>query len=186
MKTLDAAFAAVPRADFLPDEQRGLADLDAPIPIGYGATNSQPWTVRYMLQRLGVQPGHRVLDVGSGSGWTTALLAQLAGPTGSVIGVDIEPELVLMAEDHLGDRFPTARVELAAEGVLGWPDAAPYDRILVSADGGRIPEELEAQLSPGGRMVLPADHQMWVIDRDRHGRLHRRETGDLFRFVPLR
>ena len=185
MNPLDAAFAAVPRADFLPVDQRPLADYDAPLPIGHGATNSQPWTVRYMLARLGVQPGDRVLDMGAGSGWTTALLAHLAGAAGEVVGVEIVPELVAMAREHLGDRYPTARIEQATPGVLGWPPAAPYDRILVSADGGRVPADLEEQLAPGGRMVLPAGNQMWIVERDEQGRLMRRETGDLFRFVPL-
>lgn len=186
MISVDAAFAAVPRADFLPVGQRALADYDAPLPIGFGATNSQPWTVRYMLRLLRVHPGARVLDMGSGSGWTTALLAHLAGADGWVIGVDIVPELVAMAREHLGDRFPTARIEQATPGILGWPPAAPYDRILVSADGGTIPVELEDQLAPKGRMVIPAANHMWLVERDTHGHLHRRDTGDLFRFVPLR
>ena len=79
-RALDDAFAAVPRADFLPPDQRAYAHQDRPLAIGFGATNSQPWTVRYMLRLLDARPGDRVLDVGSGSGWTTALLAHLTGP----------------------------------------------------------------------------------------------------------
>lgn len=181
-----AALAAVDRADFLPAEVRDLAAVDRPLPIGHGATNSQPWTVAYMLRLLDAAPGHRVLDVGSGSGWTTALLAWLVGETGEVVGVDVVPELVALGRTHLGGRFRWARIEQAAPGVLGWPDAAPYDRILVSADGARVPPELEAQLAPGGRMVLPAAQQMVVVDRTPAGELRRRPTGDLFSFVPLR
>ena len=180
------ALETVPRVDFLPAEVRGLADADMPLSIGHGATNSQPWTVAYMLRLLDVRPGQRVLDVGSGSGWTSALLGWLVGESGEVIGVDIVPELVTMGRDHLGDRFGWVRFEQTDAGVLGWPDAAPYDRILVSADGGRVPTELEDQLAPGGRMVVPARQQMVVVERAASGEVRRAETGDLFTFVPLR
>ena len=183
---LDAAFAAVPRADFLPPSLRSLAGLDEPLPIGHGATNSQPWTVQYMLRQLDVQPGDRVLDVGSGSGWTTALLGHLTGETGAVIGVDLEPDLVAMGRDNLRGRFDWVRFELAEPGVLGWPTEAPYDRILVSADAGRVPRELEEQLAPGGRMVLPAAQEMMVVDRSLSGEITRTPTDGRFSFVPLR
>ena len=96
-RALDDAFAAVPRADFLPPDQRAYAHQDRPLAIGFGATNSQPWTVRYMLRLLDARPGDRVLDVGSGSGWTAALLGWLVGEAGEVVGVDIVSELVAMA-----------------------------------------------------------------------------------------
>lgn len=187
---LDEAFAAVPRTAFLPEQQRASAHLDQPLPIGHGATNSQPWTVRYMLGWLDVRPGHRVLDVGSGSGWTTGLLGHLVGPGGEVVGVDIVPQLVAMARQNLAGPDTAAmtwvRVEQADPAVLGWPTGAPYDRILVSADGRRVPPELEEQLAPGGRMVLPAAHAMTVVDRAADGTLTRARTGDVFSFVPLR
>lgn len=183
---LDAAFEAVPRADFLPPDQRAFAHLDQPLPIGHRATNSQPYTVRYMLRLLDAQPGDSVLDVGSGSGWTAGLLGWLVGSDGAVMGVDIVPELVEMARDHLGERWPWVRVELAAKGVLGWPEGAPYDRILVSADGGVVPDGLVDQLAPGGRMVLPVDGAMVIVEKDAAGVASRHPTGDMFSFVPLR
>lgn len=183
---LDDAFAAAPRADFLPRGQRGSAHLDRPLDIGHGATNSQPWTVRYMLARLAPQPGERVLDVGSGSGWTTALLGHLVGPTGRVIGVDIEPALVAMARENLGERWPWVSVTQAAEGVLGRPEDGPFDRILVSAAGHRVPAQLEDQLAPGGRMILPVGHEMVVVERSPEGELSQSPTGERFTFVPLR
>ncbi|HHU38203.1 MAG TPA: protein-L-isoaspartate O-methyltransferase [Propionibacterium sp.] len=183
---LDDAFAAVPREDFLPPDQRAFAHQDRPIPIGHRATNSQPWTVRYMLRHLDARPGHRVLDVGSGSGWTAGLLGWLVGPEGLVVGVEIVPELVEMARGHLGDRFGHVRFEVARQRVLGWPDEAPYDRILVSADGRIVPDALLDQLAPGGRMVLPVDGDMYVLDKDAEGVVSRRKTGDRFVFVPLR
>ena len=105
---LDDAFDAMPRAGFLPADVRRFAHEDRSLPIGHGATNSQPWTVRYMLTALDVPPACRVLDVGSGSGWTAALLGHLVGAGGSVIGVDIVADLVEMSRRHLGGR-PRAR-----------------------------------------------------------------------------
>lgn len=186
MSRVDEAFAAVPRRNFLPPGQRERADADHPLPIGHGATNSQPRTVAYMLELLDVRPGDRILDVGSGSGWTTALLAFLTGPHGSVLGMEIVPELVAMGRTNLGDGFPHARIEAATPDVLGAPGAGPFDRILLSADAGRLPDELAAQLAPGGRLVLPVAGAMTVVDRSAAGELLRRETGDLFTFVRLR
>lgn len=180
------AFAATPRTGFLPPAVRGRASVDAPLPIGYGVTNSQPWTVRFMLERLRVPTGARVLDVGSGSGWTTALLAHLTGPRGTVIGVEVIPELVDFGRRNLAAfPLPWARIEPAAPGVLGLPDAGPFDRILVSADARSIPVELERQLAVGGRMVLPADGVMWTVTRDDTGWHHVPDPDHRFAFVPL-
>ncbi|MHA7861932.1 protein-L-isoaspartate O-methyltransferase family protein [Tessaracoccus sp. Y36] len=186
MTKLDDAFDVVARADFLPPKVKPFADLDRALAIGHDATNSQPWTVRYMLEHLDPQPGDKVLDVGSGSGWTTALLAYLVGESGSVVGVDIVPELVQMGRLHMDNRFPWARFEEAEEGVLGWPESAPYDRILVSADGGSVPEDLEAQLAPGGRMVLPASQRIVIVEKDAGGKLTRNAAAGMFSFVELR
>lgn len=181
-----AALADVPRAHFLPPEVRSQSARDAPLPIGHGATNSQPWTVQFMLELLHVPLRATVLDVGSGSGWTTALLAHLTGPGGIVRGVEIVPELVAMGRRHLGAvDLPWARIDPALPGRFGLPDDGPFDRILVSADPGEIPAELEDQLALGGRLVAPASGVMWVIDRDQSG-LHREPVmGYRFSFVPL-
>jgi protein-L-isoaspartate(D-aspartate) O-methyltransferase len=178
--------AAVPRRRFLPEDMKENAALDQPLPIGHGATNSQPWTVQFMLDLLRVPEGATVLDVGSGSGWTTALLAHLTGPKGTVTGVDVVPELVEMGQRNLaGLDFPWARIQPAVQNRLGLPDDAPFDRILVSAEPGDIPAELEAQLAVGGRMVLPASGVMWVVDRDHEGWHREPVTGYRFAFVPL-
>ncbi|CAH0141363.1 MULTISPECIES: methyltransferase domain-containing protein [unclassified Microbacterium] len=179
------AFAVIERADFLPDAVRHLADADRPVMIGWDATNSQPSTVFRMLELLAVRPGDRVLDVGSGSAWTTALLAHLAGEEGRVIGVERVPELVEFGRDRLAAAGVIARIERASAGVLGLPASAPFDRILVSADFARMPDALVDQLGEGGRMVAPIAGVMTVVDR-RDGRVRRRQDAGLYTFVPLR
>jgi protein-L-isoaspartate(D-aspartate) O-methyltransferase len=180
-----AAFVAMPREEFLPQDQRRSAAYDGPLPIGLGQTSSQPRTVESMLRLLDVHPGHRVLDVGSGSGWTTALLAHLTGPTGRVLGVELEPELVDLGREHLTRAaVPWASIHEATPGVLGLPGAAPYHRILVSAMARELPDSLVEQLHTGGVMVVPVAGTMLRVScsmRDtsitRHGS---------YRFVPLR
>src|SRR5690606_6754907 len=142
-----AAMAATPRSGFLPRPQRLFASLDAPLPIGAGQTNSQPSTVRRMLELLDVRGGDRVLDVGAGSGWTTAILGRLVGRSGSVLGVELVPELAEFGSANVERAgMPWARVERAHPGVLGAPEGGPYDRILVSAEPRELPRELVDQL----------------------------------------
>ncbi len=185
MDRVAAAFEAVPRADFLPRRERRRAAYDGPLAIGLGQTNSQPRTVDDMLRLLDVQPGHRVLDVGAGSGWSTALLAQLTGDAGSVRGVELEPDLASWGADNLGRaKVPWASIEPSVPGVLGLPDRAPYDRILVSAEPDHLPAALLAQLADGGRMVIPVAGRMLLVQRDGDDTLVS-EHG-FYRFVPLR
>lgn len=173
--------AATPRGAFLPIGQQPYAGLDRALPIGYGQTNSQPSTVRDMLRALGVEPGMRVLDVGSGSGWTTALLAHLVGPAGEVVGVERVPELTEQgARAVVASGRPWARVEPAHTDRLGWPDQAPYDRILVSAQGDDMPTELVTQLDEHGLMVLPVGGRLLRVDRQ-----GRTEDLGAYVFVPL-
>lgn len=178
-----AAFDATPRRDFLPPGVRRRAAYDGPLPIAAGQTNSQPRTVEDMLRLLDVRAGQRVLDVGSGSGWTTALLAHLVGPGGSVLGVELEPELVVFGARNVAatDR-PWATIRPATPGVLGDPAGAPYDRILVSAESEELPHELVAQLADDGVLVIPVAGTMLRVTHPgavvtRHGH---------YRFVPLR
>ena len=185
MDVVADALQAVPREGFLPRGARLRAGFDGPIQIGHGQTNSQPRTVEAMLRLLDVRPGQHVLDVGAGSGWTTALLAHLTGPTGSVIGVELVPELAEWGAGNLAaTSHDWASLRVATPEVLGVPEAAPYDRILVSADAGSMPEPLLDQLAEEGRMVAPVRGTMLLVVR-RGEDVEVTEHGS-YRFVPLR
>jgi protein-L-isoaspartate(D-aspartate) O-methyltransferase len=183
---LQAAFDAVHRADFLPEDQRGFAGLDRALPIGFDQTNSQPRTVSNMLTLLDVHPGQRVLDVGSGSGWTTALLGHLVGPQGRVFGVELVPELVAWSRDNLAKyAMAWVGVSQAEEGVLGLPAEAPFDRILVSAEADTLPKSLVDQLGDGGIMVVPVAGRLLTVEHKSAEDVTVEQHG-YYQFVPLR
>ena len=177
---------AVRRADFLPEPQLAFTDEDRALPIGHGQTCSQPTTVRHLLSLLEVDRGHRALDVGSGSGWSTALLAALVGPHGSVHAVELIEDLLDRSRSSLAPyAMPWATVDLAQPGVLGLPAHAPYDRILVSAEAEVLPETLVDQLTTTGRMVVPVAGRLCVVQRRGAQPAQVRRVG-AYRFVPLR
>ncbi|SER93847.1 protein-L-isoaspartate O-methyltransferase family protein [Corynebacterium cystitidis] len=181
MERISEAMKAVERSGFLPPNARQHAHRDQPLSIGYQQTNSQPTTVRIMLELLDPQPGEKILDVGSGSGWTTALLAHLVGPDGQVEGVEIVEELVAFGQANV--QAPNARIRQAGN-VLGVPEEAPFDKILVSAEAKRIPQELVDQLAPGGVMVLPVGNTMMRVVKHSDGEISTSQHGG-FIFVPL-
>ena len=136
---IDRAFLMMSRQDFLPLSSRYVNVFDAPLSIGYGQTCSQPSTVRMMLKWLDVKPGNKVLDIGSGSGWTTALLSVLVGERGSVFAVERIPKLVEFgAENCRRAGVKNARFFYAKESVVGLPEHSPFDNILVSASGKKV------------------------------------------------
>ena len=181
---LDEAFESVDRREFVPPYLRQSAYIDTALPIGYGQSISQPYTVRLMLEWLDVKPGQKILDVGSGSGWTTALLSHLIGSKGKVYAVERIPELLEFGRDNC-ERQGIKNAEFFPAGdEFGLPDQAPYDRILVSASADKLPDELVGQLKVGGKMVIPIQEDILVITKTAKDKLdiqkHQR-----FVFVPL-
>lgn len=182
-----AAFGAVPRDRFVPPEFRGDADRDLPLPIGFGQTISQPYVVAVMTERLGLGGGERVLEVGTGSGYQTAILAQLAR---EVLSIELVPELAARAREVLLVELGLENVRLrTGDGALGWPEAAPFDRIIVTAAAPDEPRALLEQLAPGGRMILPVgppqgDQMLRIVEKRSDGST---ESIDFLpvRFVPL-
>lgn len=184
MSTIAQAFTEVKRFNFIPRSVRPLADLDMPLAIGYGQTNSQPTTVRLMLEWLDAKKGHKILDLGSGSGWTTALLGHIVGMHGTVYGVERIPELV-----EYGRRNCQAANVFNTEFFLagqdyGLPEHAPFDRILVSANAEQFPYELLKQLKVGGKIVVPVQGTIYEVTKQARARLITKEHPG-FVFVPL-
>ncbi len=181
---IEEAFKAVDRANFMPPEIQHLAEVDNAAPIGHGQTISQPYTVRAMLEWLDPRPGEKVLDVGSGSGWTTALLAKLVGPKGRVYAVERIPELLKFGRDNV-QRLGIKNAEFHPAGdELGLPEAAPFDKILVSAAADELPDELVDQLKVGGKMVIPVHDDILEITKLPGGKLDTKIHPG-FVFVPL-
>jgi len=181
------AVAELPRALFVPAPLRDEADADRPLPIGCGQTISQPFVVAYMTERLALRGFERVLEVGTGSGYQTAVLAHLAA---EVYSIEIVPELAARARAILEDELGLTNVHLSTgDGAEGWPEAAPFDRIVVTAAAPEVPPALVAQLAPGGRMILPVgasleDQMLRAVERGDDGV---NVSADLIpvRFVPL-
>lgn len=180
-----AALRDVDRRGFLPRAAARWAEADSPVEIGHGQTCSQPSTVAAMLRLLDVPTGADVLDVGSGSGWTTALLARLVGPAGSVLGLERHADLAAWGAANVRRAgMPWARVARADPGRLGAPRPGGWDRVLVSAAPTRLPQELVDQVARGGRMVIPVRHVMVLVNRDEDGTVRTSEHGT-YSFVPL-
>jgi protein-L-isoaspartate(D-aspartate) O-methyltransferase len=186
------AMKEVHRFNFLRDKDRGDSALNQPISIGYKQTISQPLTVAYMLELLEPKEGERILDIGSGSGWTVALLSSIAGGRGRVYGIEMVPELVEFARANVSKyNFITKGIAWVeqGDGKKGLPESAPFDKILVSAAASELPDVLAKQLKPGGRMVIPIGKKhevqdMVVIDKNRDGTISERRIPG-FVFVPL-
>jgi protein-L-isoaspartate(D-aspartate) O-methyltransferase len=177
------AFKAIDRAYFVPDKVQAQAYEDHPIHIGYQQTISQPTTVAFMLELLAPQEGERILDIGSGSGWTTALLAHIVGQDGQVLGLERVHELVEYGRKNLEHyRMPWATIE-TARTEMGAQEKAPFDRILVSASARSFPHEILSQVREGGVLVVPVREAIWRVERVEHQPIIDKYEG--FVFVPL-
>ncbi len=182
------AMGTVPRHLFVPEGWRADSYGDYPLPIGQSQTISQPYVVAYMTEQLRLGPRSRVLEVGTGSGYQAAVLAELAG---EVYTIEIVPELGRSAEARLRE-LGYGRVHTRiGDGYAGWPDAAPFDAIIVTAAAEEVPAPLVAQLKPGGRMVLPVgpdggDQVLVRIEKSADGAGTVTRVLLPVRFVPLR
>jgi protein-L-isoaspartate(D-aspartate) O-methyltransferase len=178
-----AALRKVPRHRFVPPGSVGQAYEDYPLPIGHGQTISQPYIVGFMTEALGLRGGETVLEVGTGSGYQAAVLAEIAG---RVFTIEIVAPLAESAAATLRS-LGYLNVEVrAGDGYAGWPEAAPFDAIMVTAAAPRIPEPLKQQLKDGGRLVLPLgeDWQELVVVTRRGGRFEEKRVLPV-RFVPM-
>ncbi len=155
------AFKEVPRFRFIPkegrseDELKEEAEINTPLSIGFGQTISQPLTVAMMLEMLAPRKGEKILDVGSGSGWQTGLLAHIVGEKGKVYALEVVPELKKSGEQNVKSLGFKNVQFILGNGWKGYKKAAPYDRIIVAAAAAKIPEDLKVQLKIGGVMVIP-------------------------------
>ena len=178
------AIATVPRHRFVPDTLRHRAYEDSALPIGAGQTISQPWVHARSLELLRLRGSDRVLEVGAGSGYQTALLSELAS---TVLAVERIPELARSARQVLEEVGVRNATVVVGDGTLGWRAYAPYDAIVVGAASPRAPEPLLEQLAPGGRMVIPignTEHQVLTLLEKHDGGLRQTVATDV-RFVPL-
>lgn len=180
------AMGAVPRHLFVPERLQSQAYIDFPLPIGYGQTISQPYIVAYMTQAILPESRHRVLEVGTGSGYQAAVLAELVE---RVYTMEIVPELAKSAGRRLGELGYNKVEAKEGDGYHGWPDAGPFDAIVVTAAAEFIPPPLLQQLKDGGRMIIPVGSPFHV----QHLTLVEKKEGKittrillLVRFVPLR
>ncbi|MCL2000122.1 MAG: protein-L-isoaspartate(D-aspartate) O-methyltransferase [Planctomycetes bacterium] len=181
-----AAMARVTREDFVPPSLRVQAYNDGPLRIGCGQTISQPYVVAFMTQALAVEPGMRVLEIGTGSGYQTAVLAEMGA---EVFTIERHEDLSLAAEAVIDRAGYGGQITMRVDdGTLGWPEEAPFDRILVTAAGPDIPAALAEQLLEGGRLVMPVgahrEGQKLLLAVKSGGRLESRSILNVV-FVPL-
>jgi protein-L-isoaspartate(D-aspartate) O-methyltransferase len=178
-----SAVARVPRELFLPEARRDEAYEDRPVPIGFGQTISQPYIVAYMTEALKVEPSHRVLEIGTGCGYQTAVLAELSLEVYSIELIDVLAERARRTLDGLGYANILVR---AGDGHAGWPEQAPFDRILAAAAPPEVPPALIEQLVDGGILVIPVgtgEQELRVLQKH-GGRVELLSTLPV-RFVPM-
>ena len=179
-----SAFNCIDRIDFVKPEDKSFAYEDVPLSIGYEQTISQPLTVGFMIEELEPKKGDTVLDIGSGSGWTTALLSHIVGEKGIVIGLELVSELIEFGRTNLQKyKLNQARIEKSEKGILGKP-GEKFNRILVSASARKIPEDLIMQLENGGTLVIPVENSILKISKDSDRIVNIQEFPG-FVFVPL-
>jgi protein-L-isoaspartate(D-aspartate) O-methyltransferase len=179
-----AAMGKVPREAFVPAESRDASYEDGPLPIGYDQTISQPYIVAFMTEQLRLKPSDRVLEIGTGSGYQAAILAELVS---EIYSVEIVEPLARAAEATLQHRgYKNVHVKIG-DGYKGWPEAAPFDAIIVTCAPDKVPQPLTDQLKDGGRMVIPVGgrfaQELYLLEK-KNGQLRESVTLPV-RFVPM-
>jgi len=178
------AFRKIKRIDFLPVDKRDFAELNTAIPIGHKATISQPLVVAFMLELLQPEKGEKILDIGSGSGWTTALLAEIVGEKGKVIGLEIIPELVAFGKNNiLKYNFTNIEIKLG-NGRKGDKENSPFDKILVSAETEGLLPSWRKQLKEKGKIVASINNTICLFKKEKGEKITVEEHKG-FTFVPL-
>jgi protein-L-isoaspartate(D-aspartate) O-methyltransferase len=181
------AMEKVERHRFVPAAQRRAAYGDAPLPIGHGQTISQPYIVARMTELLGVGPGDKVLEIGTGSGYQAAVLAEVVGPTGSVYSIEIVKPLGEQARETLSElEYQNIHLRIG-DGYKGWPEQEPFDAIIVTAAPPEVPRPLLDQVKVGGRIVLPVGavwQDLQVLTKRADGTFDRQNVLPV-RFVPM-
>lgn len=185
------AFEKVDRKDFIPEEIKDKAYLNTPLPIGYGQTISQPLTVAFMLELLQPQSGDRVLEIGSGSGWQTALLANIIGAPpnkgGKVFALEFVPELMIFGQKNVA-KYGFVKNKIAEfhslNAVNGFPEKAPFDKIISAASGDSLPSAWKEQLKIGGRIVAPIKNSIHLFIKKSEKEFEE-DIYHGFAFVPL-
>ena len=185
-QTILDAMKQVNRHEYVQENFERLAYSDRPVPIGFGQTISQPYIVAFMSHKLNVASHHKVLEIGTGSGYQAAVLAELSD---HVYTIEIIPELAKRAEKVLKKNDYDNITIRIGDGYKGWPEHAPFDRIMVTAAPKEIPEKLVEQLAPGGIMVLPVGETvmmqyLWLITKDNDGQIEKEKILPV-RFVPM-
>ena len=185
-QTILDAMKKVNRHEYVQKNFERLAYSDRPVPIGFGQTISQPYIVAFMSHKLNVASHHKVLEIGTGSGYQAAVLAELSD---HVYTIEIIPELAKRAEKVLKKNDYDNITIRIGDGYKGWPEHAPFDRIMVTAAPKEIPEKLVEQLAPGGIMVLPVGETvmmqyLWLITKDNDGQIEKEKILPV-RFVPM-
>lgn len=186
-KRVEEALLKVPRHLFVPPDVRSQAYRDTPLPIGDGQTISAPHMVAVMAEALELSEGHRVLEIGAGSGYNAAVMAELVGPSGKVITLERHPSLAEKAAQVLLEAGYSNVQVVVGDGSLGYPEEAPYDRISVTCGAPRVPEPLVEQLRDGGIMLIPVgglEYQSLLRFRKLGGRMLSEDLGSVV-FVPL-
>ena len=181
------AFRKIKRVDFLPEGMKDLAEVNEALFIGFGQTISQPLVVAFMMELLEPKEGEKILDVGSGSGWTTALLSEIVGKAGRVVAIELVLELKEFGEKNVSKyNFLEKGIAefVCADGSKGYEKEAPYDKILASASAGELPADWKKQLKVGGRIVAPIGNSIWLFVKKSETELKEIEHPG-FVFVPL-